>query len=125
MGIVLNRVGKPRFRSDEFVDEVFEEFLAAAADEGFAVFEGVGFEFFEAGAAAFNLGTDAVIEAAVALLDEAIEAAVVDDGLGDFEAASEGVHAADVGVEEIDWLEAFAPDFGIEVQTTSGEAAVL
>ena len=34
---------------------------------------------------------------------------------GDLQAAGKGVHAADVRVEEVDGLVAFAPYFGIEV----------
>ena len=45
--------------------------------------------------------------------------------MGDLQAAGEGVHAADVGVEQVDRLEAFAADLGVEVDAAGGEAAVL
>ena len=58
-------------------------------------------------------------------MTNSIEAAVFADGGGDFEAAGEGVHAGNVGVEEIDRFEAFAADFGVEVCAAGGEAAHL
>ena len=45
--------------------------------------------------------------------------------MGDLEAAREGVHAADVGVEEVDRLVRFATTLGVEVEAALGEAAHL
>jgi len=42
-----------------------------------------------------------VSKVAVALLDEAVETAIFDDGGSDLQAACEGVHATDVRVEEV------------------------
>ncbi len=83
------------------------------------------FELFEADLAIFDFGADAGIPTAVAVVEEGIEAAVFTDGGGDFEATGEGVHAADVGMEEVDGVEAFTSAFGIEVGASGGEAAVF
>ena len=42
--------------------------------------------------------------------------------MGDLQAAGEGVHAADVGVEQVDRLEALAADLGVEVDAAGREA---
>ena len=42
---------------------------------------------------------------------------------GDLQAAGERVHAADVGVEQVDRLEALAPDLGVEVDAAGREPA--
>ena len=54
-----------------------------------------------------------------------VELAVGADGGGDLQAPGEGVHAADVGVEQVDRLEALAADLGVEVHAARGEPAVL
>ncbi len=59
----------------------------------------------------------------VALLEHLVEHAVLADRGGDLQPAGERVHAADVGVEQIDRLEAFAADLGVEVDAAGGEAA--
>ena len=41
----------------------------------------------------------------------------------DLQAAGEGVHAADVGVEQVDRLEALAADLGVEVDAAGREPA--
>ena len=56
-------------------------------------------------------------------MTNAREPAVGDDGVGDLEAAGEGVHAADVGVKQVDGLEALAADLGVEVDAAGGETA--
>ena len=73
----------------------------------------------------FDLGADAAVPRAVALLEHPVEHAVLADRGGDLQAAGKGVHAADVGVEQIDRLEALAADLGVEVQAAGREAAVL
>src|SRR5262249_39014554 len=65
--------------------------------------------------AAFDLVADTGVPGGVAMLDEVFEQAVGADFRRDLQAMREGVHAADVGVEEIKGLEAFAADFGVEV----------
>ena len=111
---------------DVAIDEVFEHFLAAAGIGGCVTFfEHVGFEFGEGCCAGFDAFTDAGIVAAVAIADEVFEDAVSADGGGDFETAGECVHATDVGVEQIDGIDAFAADFGIEVRSAGLESALL
>ena len=54
---------------------------------------------------------------AVAVFDELLHGPVGTDGGGDLQPAGEGVHAADVGVEQIDRLETFAAHLGVEVDS--------
>src|SRR6185503_10027092 len=72
-----------------------------------------------------DLLAQASVPGGVALLHEFSQATVLADGRGDLQAAGERVHAADVGVEEVDWLEALAAHFGVEVGATGGQAAHL
>lgn len=45
-----------------FVDQVLQHFLAAGADEGFTIFQSVGFEVCKGCGSSFDLGSDAVVE---------------------------------------------------------------
>ena len=74
---------------------------------------------------ALDLRADAGIPRGVALLHEFGEATVLADRGGDLQAAREGVHAADVRVEQIDRLEAFAAHLGVEIDAAGGEPAVF
>ncbi len=73
----------------------------------------------------FDFFAEAGVPTGVALAEQFFEFAVGEHCVRDFEAAGEGVHAADVGVEQIDRLEAFAADFGVEVDAALGEAAIF
>ena len=53
----------PYRHSDVLIQDVFEHFLSAALDFGFAVFEGVGFEVVKAGLAVFDFGAQAAVPA--------------------------------------------------------------
>ncbi len=109
---------------DEVVEDVFDHFLAAAGDHGLLFeAEDVGFEFGEGGFAFVDFFADAGVEGAVAGFDEVFDGTGFEESVGDFEAAGEGVHAADVGVEEVFWFEAFAADLGVEVEAAGFEAA--
>ena len=68
---------------------------------------------------------DARVPRAVAVLDELGQAPVLADRGGNLETAREGVHPADVGVEQIDRLERFPAAFGVEVRPAGGEPAVF
>ena len=57
------------------------------------------------------------------MLHELGQPAVLADGGGDLQAAREGVHAADVRVEQVHRLEALAPHLGVEVRAAGLEAA--
>src|ERR1051326_1981665 len=88
--------------SDEFVDQVFEEFLTAAAVRSdISLLEHIGFEFFEAGFAGFNLRSDAAVPGAVALLHELRQAAIFADCRRRLQPARERIHSADVGMEQV------------------------
>src|SRR5438045_3606761 len=81
-------------RSNKFVDQVFEEFLAATGIRiGFAFVQHVFLEVGETDFAFFDLRPNARIPRGVALLHEIREAAVLANGGGDFQAARKGVHA--------------------------------
>ena len=61
---------------------------------------------------------------AYALLDHPRQFAVGDDRGGRLEPVGEGVHPADVGVEEVLRVETVAAQLGVEVEPARGEAAV-
>src|SRR5215471_15109397 len=85
---------------DKFVNQILEEFLAAAAVRGdVALLEHIGFEVFEAGLVGFDLRPYAAVPSAVALLDELRQAAIFADCGRRLQTAREGIHAADVGME--------------------------
>src|SRR5438309_1577842 len=87
---------------DEFVDQVLEEFLAAArVGLDVSLLQHIVFEFLEAGLAFLDFFANAGMPGAVALSDEFGQAAIAPDRGGDFESAREGVHAGDVRVEQI------------------------
>src|SRR4029079_6781726 len=112
--------------SDEFVDEVLQEFLAAACVRGgIALFEDVGFEPGKIGLALFDLSANAGVPRSVALLHKFRETAVLANGRGDLESAREGVHAADVRVKKVDGFKAFASYRGVEIHAAGFQAAVF
>ena len=51
------------------------------------------------------------------------ESAVLLDGVGDLQAAGEGVHATNMRIKKIDRLEAFASDLSIKVEASRREPA--
>ena len=97
--------------------------LATGADGGLTVAEGIGAEVIEGDLLGFDFGADARIPGIVALGDELGDAAVGTQLGSGFQAAGKGIHAADVGVEEILGLMRLTTTLGIEVETTGGEAA--
>lgn len=62
-------------------------------------------------------------EGGITLLHEGGELPVLDDALGCNEADGEGVHAADVGLEEVGKIDGIAPYLGVEVEATPNEAS--
>ena len=56
------------------------------------------------------------------MFDEISPATVFDQGMSALQATGKGIHPADMGVEEILWLEAFATWLGIEIQSACGES---
>src|SRR5688572_24683727 len=89
---------------DELVDEILEHLLPATPNVRLSILERVGFEFFETDLPFLNLGADAAIKRAVALLHKAIQATIFDNGGGNLESPRKGIHAADVAMEEVDRL---------------------
>ena len=75
--------------------------------------------------AGFDLGADAGVEAAVAVLDESFQGVVGAELRGDFEAFGVGVHRSDVGVEQVDRLEGFPADFGVKVHSAAAQSTVF
>ena len=61
---------------DEFVDQVFQHFLASAGQGRLAICECVGFELFESDIAIFNSGTNVGIPSAVAFFHKVLPTAV-------------------------------------------------
>ena len=111
---------------DVFVDQVFDQFLAAtAAGVWFALVEHVGFQVGEVDFSGFDLCSDAAVPTAVAVVNDFGQAAFFDDLRRDLCSASERVHAADVGVEEVDRFEAFSTDFRVEVDPAGCQAALF
>ena len=82
--------GSPRFRSQQFVEDVFHQLLAAGGDDRLGVLLHPLGQVVEVAAAAFDPLADAAVPARVAGLDEVLDAAVGADGGGGFEAAGEG-----------------------------------
>src|SRR5690606_5842631 len=116
----------PRQRSDVGVDQVLDQLLTPASiRRDLALREHVLLERREAVLAGLDLGANARVPRCVSLAEERLELALGTNPRGDLQAASEGIHAADMGVEEIDRLEALAADLRIEVDTAGREAAVL
>ena len=98
------------------INQILNHLLPAAAVRGRVTFlEHDFFERFEVVLAGFDFRAQAAVPACITFAEQFFELAVGVHRVGDFEAAGEGVHAADVGVEQVDRLEAFAADFGIEV----------
>src|SRR5258706_9902850 len=84
-------------RSNELVDQVFQEFLPpAGVRRDVTLLEHVSFEVFEAGFAGFDLRADATVPRAVALPHELSEPTILANGSRDFQPARKCVHAADV-----------------------------
>ena len=96
--------------------------LATGADGGLAVAEGVGAEVIERDLFGLDFGADAGVPGIVALGDELGNATVGTQFGSGFQAAGKGIHAADVGVEEILGLMGLTTTLGIEVEATGGEA---
>lgn len=111
---------------DVAIENVFQHFLATGdVLVGVAFFEHVFFEVFQGDLTGLNPGTDAAIPRGVAFLDEVAEDAVRLHLGRDFQSASEGVHPTDVGMEEIDRLEALAANFGVKVQSAGPQSALI
>src|SRR5437867_2277848 len=96
---------------NKFVDKIFQVFLPpAGVRSGLALFEHVILKFVEAEFALFNFLADARVPGTVTLFDKFRQAPIPANGGGNLQAAGERVHAADVGVEEIERLETFPAD---------------
>ena len=107
------------------VEDVFQIFLASAFAGGLAAGGGGGGDFFERGLLAEDFFAEGAFPGGVAFVDEGVEGFVFNEAVGDDEAAGEGVHAADVGVEEVEGVEGAATALGVEVEAAAAEAAVL
>ena len=66
-----------------------------------------------------------MIPTVVTIIHGLLKAPVGTDGGGDLQSAGKGVHSADVRVEKIDRLVAFAPHFGVKVYSARRNATVL
>src|SRR5690606_24949807 len=109
--------------SDELVDQVLQHLLAAGGELRLGLSEDVRGDLIEGDGLALDLGADAFVPGGVAFGDELVQTAIGADGGGDFQAAGEGIHAADVSVEEVLRLVGFATALGVEVEPAGGEAA--
>ena len=111
--------------ADILVDQILEHLLAAGIEARRRDALSISIELGEGDLAGLNLLADTAVPGRITLGDELIHLAVLDDGMRDFEAASERIHPADVGVEKIDGLVGFATTLGIEVKAALREAAHL
>ncbi len=107
------------------VEDVFEEFLTAGLEFGFAVLEDIGFELVEVHLAGSNLLAECGVPACVAFLDGLFEDLVLEEFGGDLKAACEGIHRADVGIEKVHVIDGLASDMGVEVEAAGGKSARL
>src|SRR6478736_3162327 len=112
--------------SEVLVEEIFEHLLAAGLRFRIqAGGEGVIGEIGEARFAGGDALTQAGVPAAVALLEQFLELAVVDRALGDEQATRQGVHAADVRVEQVFGIHALTAQLGVEIHAARTEPAAL
>src|SRR5215813_13522158 len=96
-------------RVDVAVDDVLKHLLAARhVASGVALVQHVPFQVLEGRLTRLDLLADAGVPRSVALADEVLEHAIGPDLCRDLQAPGEGVHAADVGVEQVDRLERLA-----------------
>src|SRR5262249_54429284 len=77
------------------------------------------------GLALLDLLADAGIPGTVASAHKILQTSVLANGGGGFETAGEGIHAGNVGVKQVNRLEAFAAHLGIKVQSARLESAHL
>ena len=89
----------------------------------FAQLEHVDFKLLKADFALFDFLADARVPRAVPLLHKLSQPTVFANRRCDFQPARERVHAADVRIEQIYRLEAFAPHLGVEIRPARREAA--
>src|SRR5947207_3022684 len=97
------RTARRSCRLDVTIEDVLQHLLPARdVLLRVALLEHVLLEVLERRLALLDPRADAAVPAGVALLDEVLQDAVGADPGGDLQTAGEGVHAADVGVEQID-----------------------
>ena len=66
-----------------------------------------------------------MVPAAVPLINELAQSIVLSNCGRNFEASGEGVHSADVGVEEVHGIEAFSTHFSVEIHPARCDATVF
>src|SRR5690606_20750946 len=99
-----------------FVNQVLQPFLPPAAiGRDLSFLQHVCFQFGEAGCPGIDLLTNARIVAAVTLLDELSQTSILADGGSNLGSAGEGIHPADMSMEQIHRIETLTANFGIEV----------
>src|SRR4051812_23601524 len=108
------RPARSRSWSDEVVDQVLEHLLASAdVLRRFALGQDVCLEIGKSDLARLDAPTELAVPTPVAFLDERCQATVGDDRMCDFQAPGKSIHAADVGMEEVDRFEALPTYLGI------------
>src|SRR5690606_11286525 len=88
------------------------------------VLQGVLGQFFEAHFALDDLLTNARVPAAVALGHKVLQFFGFQQAMGNEQPVGEGVHAGNMGVEEIQGHEGTAAHLGAEVQTAGSQASI-
>ena len=90
---------------------------------GVALGEDVRFQVTEAALSRLDAAAELAVPALVAGLDKVGQAAVGDDRVGDFQSSRKSVHAADMGIKQVDRLEALPSHLGIKVDSSGGKSA--
>ena len=115
---------RPPSRSGEPVDQPLQIFLPAALRlrVELLLVDVVG-EVVEALLAGKNVLAELALPAGIAVVDELLQRAVLDDRLGVEQRPRRRVHRADMRVEQVVGLDRLAADLGVEVHAAGLEAA--
>ncbi len=84
---------------------------------------GVRIQFFKRCGAGFDFGPHSRVKARVAIAHKLADLPAFQDAVGGLEAISKGVHATDVGVEQVGGFVRLTAALGVKVEATRGESA--
>ena len=102
------------------IEDVFEHLLSTAfVRSGFAFLQHVLFETFQRHFVRFDVCADAAVPTLVAIGYELANDSVLADFRSDSQASSKRIHPANVGMEQVDGLETFSTNLGIEIDAAS------
>src|SRR5579884_1755703 len=107
------------------IDNILQHLLPSRPIRlGVALLQHVLLQLLETSTPLLNLLTHASVPGAIAVLHKILEHAISPNLGRDLQSVSERIHAADVGMEQVDRLKALAPYLGIEVDAAWRQAAL-